>query len=202
MDHHGFSWPDLSPLVSSVLFPLAVTVLVLLLLGAVVYYWARRRFRRDRGLSSNQTLVLGPGSRRALGQLTGRLDRALATARGTVDAMDTSEATRRDLDLPLCRLEDLGNRLGAELDRIDAHVSDEGAVRILAILAARVEEIEGLTDQIIDAAGVAMSAATRVELRDIDADLSGALQRLEFRIAALRELSSTGADPETLRPTL
>ncbi len=201
MDHHGFRWPDLSFLVSSVLFPLALTVLVLLLLGVLGYYCVRRRLGRDRVMSSPSAVMLGPRRQRALAQLKRRLDRALATARGTVDAIDAGEATRRDLDAPLCRLEDLGGRLGAELDRIDAHVSDDGAARILPILAARVDEIEGLTDQIIDAVGTAMSAAAHVELRDIDAELSGALDRLDFRMAALRELSSTGGDDETLRPS-
>jgi len=201
MDHHRFRWPDLSFLVSSVLFPLAITVLVLLVV-CVVAYGALRRFRRDRVRSSTPAVLLGPRRQRLLAQLKARLDRALATARGTVDAVDAGEATRRDLDAPLCRLEDLGGRLGGELERIDLHVSDDGAARILAILAARVDELEDLTDQIIDAVGTAVSAAAHVELRDIDAELSGALDRLDFRMAALQELSSTSADDKTRRPSL
>ena len=151
-------------------------------------------------MTSGHAVMLGPRRQRALAQLMRRLDCALSTARGTVDAIDAGGATRRDLDEPLCHLEDLGGRLGAELDRIDAHVSDDGAARILPILSARVDEIEGLTGKIVDAVGVSLSAAAHLELCEIDTELSEALDRLEFRRAALRELSSTGADDAVSRP--
>jgi hypothetical protein len=192
MDGHGGHSLDLS-FVSIALYTLVAVAIVLIVVGYVVYRRALRDGRWDRVMGRGRSAGLRAGPRQELARLYLTVDQSLTTARGALDVMDADGATIGDLELLVGHLEDLGARLCAQMDLVDARASDDAVSRVVTALAAPVGEVEALAGRVAEALGAALSGAAAIELREIDAEFSGALRVLDHRLATLQELSTVRA---------
>jgi hypothetical protein len=190
MHGHGGWSVDLSFLPIA-LYTVVAVAAVLIVLGFVAYRRARRSGRWDRVMGGTGS-DLRSGPRRDLAVLKRRVDEALATARGVLDVMDADETRTGDFELLVGHLEELGARLGTQMELVDAHASDAAIARIVSALAGPVGEMEILAGRVAEALGTALSGTADLELREIDSELSGAVRVLDYRLAALRDLSTIG----------
>ena len=187
MDRNGGLDPSVVPIA---LYTLAAVAVVLIVLGYIAYRRARRDGRWDRVMGRARSGGLRVGPRHELDRLHLTVDESLATARGALDVMDADGTTVGDLELLVGHLEDLGARLGAQMDLVDTWASDDVVSRVVEALAAPVSELEALGGRVAEALGTTLGGAASIELLEIDGELSRARRVLDFRLATLKELST------------
>ena len=191
-----FNWNSIP---AGVYVAIAAVVGVLLVILFVVAFIAYRRARRSgtwrRAKLTLQAVVFGPGPQQELAKLRLRLDQSLAAATGSVTASrDVGAASR--LDSVNDQLQRAGQRIARQLDVISTTTTGGALDRILNPLQRRVDDIERLASQIVDAAGAAMAGDAGVELDELTRSVADEIETVNLRLDALRELSRPATAPE------
>ena len=177
----------------------AIAVLVLLVILLVFGFIAYRRTPRSgtwrRAKLTLQAEILGFGPRQALAKLRLRLDRALSAATGAVNA-SRGVGAAGTLDSVNGQLQRVAERIAHRLDVIASTSTGSTLDRLLTPLQSRVDDVERLAGQIVDAAAAAMAGDAGIELAQVTQAVADEIQTVDLRLDALRELSHPNTGPE------
>lgn len=171
-----------------------VLLVIVLVFGLVAYRRAKRSGRWRRAKLTLQAEVFGPGPQQELAKLRLRLDQSLAAATGSVTASrDVGVASR--LDSVNDQLQRAGQRIARQLDVLAATAKGGALDRLLTPLQRRVDDVERLGSQIVDAAAAAMAGDADVELDELTRTVAEEIETVNLRLDALRELSHPSTEP-------
>ena len=170
------------------------TVLTMAILVSAGCYVAYRRLRRDGRWARVMGTAAQPtsGPRRDLGQLRLKVEEAMATARQTVDIVDTVTSPGVRLEPIVEDVEHLGTQLCGVMGIVASGQSEEAVAAVVTAFAEPVDEFVELAHRVPAAFAANLSGIATFDLDQLRAQSGEALRIVEHRREPLKELAALG----------